>query len=205
MATNIKHIRADYFDVLFARYSVYFGFSHYLKLNLAKWLLKISINIVGLELEVSKNYLVPLMFFLQAHTICVYNALLDITAIDFLTPTNRRFRVMYQLCSLHYNTRLTVMVYTNETDLLPTITELFRSAGWFECEIWDLFGIFFKGNLNLRRILTDYGFRHFPLRKDFPLSGYSEVYYNLAKKRVGYYRISVVQEYRNYLFTSPWL
>jgi NADH-quinone oxidoreductase subunit C len=183
---------------------MYFGLRHYLNLNLIKWLSKISINIVGIELEVSKTSLVPLMFFLQYHTNYLYSYLLDITALDLIANTERRFRLMYQLCSVHYNSRVTVVLYTKEKEVVSTITHLFRSAGWFECEIWDFFGVFFSGNINLHRLLTDYGFRYFPLRKDFPVSGFREVYYNIATKRVGYYGISLMQENRTYDFPALW-
>jgi NADH:ubiquinone oxidoreductase subunit C len=205
MTTNINNINIAYYEALASRYVLYFGFCDYVKINLTKWISKISINIIGVELEILKNGLVPLIFFLQLHTNSLYNYLLDITAMDLIITPERRFRLMYQLCSVHHNARVTVILYTKESELVPTITHLFRSAGWFECEIWDFFGVFFAGNINLHRILTDYGFRQFPLRKDFPVSGYSEVYYNVLKKRVGYYRISLMQEYRIYTFPILWI
>jgi len=135
------------------------------------------------------------LFFLNKHTLCSYKQLIDIAAED--TPKNSyRFRVNYILTSLLYNHKVILSVTTNELNYLPSATGIFQGACWLEREVWDLYGIFFKNNPDLRRILTDYGFPSHPLRKDFPLTGFSEIYYSLEKKRILTEKVELAQEYR---------
>jgi NADH-quinone oxidoreductase subunit C len=190
--------------LLHRKYFLYFNFLTFLKYNLQKWLISLFINNLLINLQPKKKNIINLIFFFQHHTTLLFKQLLDITAIDFVKST-KRFTVLYQFCSLHFNSRLAVLVDCSENELIPTLTYLYNSANWFECEVWDLFGIYFYGHPNMHRILTDYGFRYFPLRKDFPLSGYSELFYNNSKRRVGYYRVSISQEFRNFHYFNPWL
>jgi NADH/F420H2 dehydrogenase subunit C len=149
------------------------------------------------------EHLIKLMRFLKYSTNTQFKQLLEITAVDF-PDKGKRFEVVYMLLSIRFNTRLIVKVCVNEVTSVPSIVDIFPSAGWAERESWDMFGIFFAGNPDLRRILTDYGFEGYPLRKDFPLSGYVEVRYDSAKKRVVCEPLEMTQEFRIFDFTSPW-
>jgi len=125
------------------------------------------------------------------------------TAVDY--PSRKdRFDVIYNLLSIRFNTRIRIKVIINEFQSLESITSIYSSANWYERETWDMFGIFFINHPDLRRILTDYGFEGYPLRKDFPLSGYIEVRYNEAKKRVVYEKLMLPQEFRLFTFETPW-
>jgi len=132
-----------------------------------------------------------------------FTQLSDITAVDY-PEREARFEVVYQLLSVKLNKRIRVLVAVDENDIIPSAVPLFRSADWAEREIWDMFGIFFSGHPDMRRLLTDYGFEGHPLRKDFPLTGYVEVRYSEAERRVVYEPTSLVQEFRDFDFLSPW-
>ena len=131
------------------------------------------------------------------------NQLIDICGADY-PERPERFDVVYQLLSLHHNIRLRVKIQTSENAPVPSAVEVYKAAGWYEREAWDLFGIGFVGNLDLRRILTDYGFEGHPLRKDFPLTGYVEVRYDDHKKRIVSEPVKLPQDFRNFDFLSPW-
>ncbi len=156
-----------------------------------------------LTLIVSPAALVGLIEFLKADSTCKFSSLIDITAVDYPTRA-KRFDVVYHFLSMYQNHRIRLKCAIRENDTLPSITDVHPSAGWFEREVFDMFGILFTGHPDLRRILTDYGFRGYPLRKDFPTSGYTEVRYDDAEKRVVYEPVSLVQEYRQFDFMSPW-
>jgi len=132
-----------------------------------------------------------------------FQQLMDICGVDY-PEKPERFEVVYNLLSLRHNTRLRVKVQTDEASLVPSVTGVYSTAGWFERECWDLFGVPFSGNPDLRRILTDYGFEGHPLRKDFPLSGYVEVRYDNDQKRVVYEPVKLPQDFRSFDFLSPW-
>ncbi|MCI2398020.1 NADH-quinone oxidoreductase subunit C [Aliiroseovarius subalbicans] len=141
--------------------------------------------------------------FLKTDRSCRFSSLVDITAVDY--PTREaRFDVVYHFLSMYQNHRIRVKIEVREDDLVPSITEVHPSANWFEREVFDMFGILFSGHPDLRRILTDYGFRGHPLRKDFPTTGYTEVRYDEVEKRVVYEPVSLTQEYRQFDFMSPW-
>ena len=112
--------------------------------------------------------------------------------------------IIYDILSIRYNTRVKIKIFTHEIGTVSSITKLYSAAGWFENEIWDMFGVFFQNHPNLKRILTDYGFQGHPLRKDFPLSGFIEMKYNETDKRVISESIELAQEYRTFNFLSPW-
>jgi NADH-quinone oxidoreductase subunit C len=152
---------------------------------------------------VKRDSTVHVLNFLRDDSGCLFKALIDICGVDF-PDRDPRFEVVYQLLSLAQNQRLRVKVETDEDTPVPSVTGIFSSAGWFEREIWDLFGISFSGHPDLRRILTDYGFEGHPLRKDFPLTGYVEVRYNDEQKRVVYEPVKLTQEFRSFDFLSPW-
>lgn len=134
-------------------------------------------------------------------TMCVQ--LIDITAVDYPTKADR-FEVVYQLLSLRHNCRVRVKVTTDEDTPVPSVTKVFSSAGWLEREVWDMYGIAFEGNEDLRRILTDYGFEGHPLRKDFPLTGFVELRYDEAQARVVYEPVKLTQDFRAFDNLSPW-
>jgi len=134
---------------------------------------------------------------------CRFTSLVDITAVDY-PGRDARFDVVYHFLSMYQNQRIRVKASVREDETVPSIVDLHPSAGWFEREVFDMFGIIFAGHPDLRRLLTDYGFRGHPLRKDFPTTGYTEVRYDEAQKRVVYEPVSLVQEYRQFDFMSPW-
>ena len=151
----------------------------------------------------TKNIQQILLFF-KNHIQCQYKILTCISGVDF-PESLYRFVIVYDLLSVRYNTRLRIKIFTFELGDVNSIISIFSAAGWFESEIWDMFGVFFKNHTNLKRILTDYGFQGYPLRKDFPLSGYIEMRYNETQKRVINESMELSQEYRTYYFNSPWL
>ena len=134
---------------------------------------------------------------------CRFTTLVDITGTD--TPSrDARFEVVYHFLSMRRNQRIRVKVRVREDELVPSISDLYSSADWFEREVFDMFGVMFSGHPDLRRILTDYGFRGHPLRKDFPTTGYVEVRFDEVEKRVVYEPVKLVQDYRQFDFMSPW-
>ncbi len=144
-----------------------------------------------------------LIEFLRSDAACGYSTLVDITAVDY-PGREARFDIVYHFLSMYQNHRIRVRAAVREDEIVPSITSIHPAANWFEREVFDMFGIIFSGHPDLRRILTDYGFRGYPLRKDFPTTGYSEVRYDEAQKRVIYEPVSLVQEYRQFDFMSPW-
>jgi len=147
--------------------------------------------------------LVSLLTMLRDNPQCQFNMLVDICGVDYPERT-QRFEVVYNLLSLTNNLRIRVKVPTDEATAVPSVASIYRSAGWFEREAWDLYGIFFSDHDDLRRLLTDYGFEGHPMRKDFPLTGYVEVRYDEEQKRVVYEKVKLTQEFRTFDFLSPW-
>ena len=156
-----------------------------------------------LTLTVALRDVVGLIGFLKADPDCHFTTLVDITAVDHPEDA-ARFEVVYHLLSMFKNHRIRIKAAVTEADMVPSIIDIHPSANWFEREVFDMFGILFSGHPDLRRILTDYGFRGHPLRKDFPTTGYTEVRYDEVQKRVVYEPVSLVQEYRQFDFMSPW-
>ena len=140
---------------------------------------------------------------LHSNSLVPFDQLIDITAIDY-PDSIPRFEVVYILLSSVSRKRLIVKIRVNEGDLVKSSTGIFKSANWSEREIWDMFGIFFSGHPDLRRLLTDYGFEGHPLRKDFPLTGRVQVKYDPEQSRVVYEPVNLIQEYRDFDFLSPW-
>ena len=153
------------------------------------------------RLDVRREALVGAMRILrdQLH----YQQLMEIAGVDY-PDRPERFEVVYCLLSLTKNHRLRVHVATDETSPVPSVTSLWPVAGWLEREVYDMYGVLFDGNPDLRRILTDYGFRGHPQRKDFPLSGYVELRYSEEQKRVVYSPVKLAQDFRSFDFLSPW-
>lgn len=156
---------------------------------------------------IHKKNLIFTLFCLKLHIKFQYKILSCISGIDFLeTSINKyyRFSIVYDLLSLTFNTRLKIKIFLNESSYIFSATSVFINANWWEREVWDMFGIWFESHPDLRRILTDYGFDGFPLRKDFPLVGYFEVFYDLKKKRIISKPCEFSQEFRNFTFENNW-
>ncbi len=162
-----------------------------------------SVAYGDLTLNVSHEQIISVLRFLRDDARCRFVALVDICGVDW-PAREKRFDVVYHLLSPVQNLRIRVKVQTDETTPIPSVIPIFRGAEWFEREAYDMYGILFTGNPDLRRLLTDYGFDGFPLRKDFPLTGYVEVRYDDTKKRVVYEPVQLTQEFRSFDFLSPW-
>jgi NADH-quinone oxidoreductase subunit C len=156
-----------------------------------------------LTVKVEAPHIVSLLTFLRDDAECRFQVLVDICGVDF-PNRERRFDVVYHLLSLEKNHRIRVKVETDEATAVPSAVSVYPAANWFEREAFDMYGIMFSGHPDLRRILTDYGFEGYPLRKDFPLSGYVEVRWDDTQKRVVYEPVKLVQEWRDFDFLSPW-
>ena len=156
-----------------------------------------------LTVEVLPAQIAGFVEFLKNDATCRFSTLVDITAVDH-PQRPARFDVVWHFLSMYQNHRIRVKAALREDEMCPSIVSVFPAANWFEREIFDMFGILFSGHPDLRRILTDYGFRGHPLRKDFPTTGYTEVRYDEALKRVVYEPVKLVQEYRQFDFMSPW-
>jgi NADH-quinone oxidoreductase subunit C len=156
-----------------------------------------------LVLEVKPEHIVRTLQFLRDNPSCGFEQLIDIAGADYPNRPER-FDVVYNLLSLYYNRRVRIRVKASEETLVPTVTGVYSTAGWFEREVWDMYGVLFDGNPDLRRILTDYGFEGHPQRKDFPLTGYVELRYDDELKRVVYEPVKLNQDFRNFDFLSPW-
>jgi NADH-quinone oxidoreductase subunit C len=153
--------------------------------------------------RVEREALSRVLQFLRDDPRCGFTVLCDICGVDY-PDRPLRFEVVYNLLSMRHNQRIRLKVSTDEEQPVPSAVDLFSCAGWWEREAWDLFGIYFADNPDLRRILTDYGFEGHPLRKDFPLTGYVEVRYDEDQKAVVYEPVRLQQEFRNFDFLSPW-
>jgi NADH-quinone oxidoreductase subunit C len=147
--------------------------------------------------------IVALMTYLRNDPACQFTTLVDICGVDF-PAREKRFEIVYHLLSMRLNHRIRVKVLADETNPTPSIIPVFRCADWFEREAFDMYGVTFSGHPDLRRLLTDYGFTGYPLRKDFPLTGHVEVRYSQEQKRVVYEPVVLAQEFRNFDFLSPW-
>ncbi|MBF9034232.1 NADH-quinone oxidoreductase subunit C [Rhodobacterales bacterium HKCCE2091] len=141
--------------------------------------------------------------FLRTDRSCLFSTLVDITAVDY-PAREKRFDVVWHLLSMYRNQRLRVRAQVRVDEIVPSLVDVYPAANWYEREIFDMFGILFSGHPDLRRLLTDYGFRGHPLRKDFPTTGFVEVRYDEALKRVVYEPVKLTQEYRQFDFMSPW-
>ena len=168
-----------------------------------KWVEFSVYNKNEITFYVFPEYVFPILFYLKNHINTQFKMLLDVTAVDYPSRVSR-FQVVYHLLSISYNARIRIKTCVNEISALSSVTKLYSSAGWWEREVWDMFGIFFSDHPDLRRILTDYGFQGHPLRKDFPLSGFVEVRYDDSEKRVITEPVEMTQEFRYFDFASPW-
>ena len=152
---------------------------------------------------IEDNNLIEVMIFLKTHSTTKFKQLIDITAVDY-PERDKRFKMVYLLLSHEKNSRIKIEFDIKEGEILSSLTSIFPSANWMEREVFDMYGIEFKDHPDLRRILTDYGFKGHPLRKDFPLTGHNEVRYSEEDKKVIYEPVKLEQNYRNFDYESPW-
>ena len=164
---------------------------------------KSEIGFGQLYIDINIEDIISTILFLKTNEKCKFKQLIDITAVDF-PHKEKRFKIVYLLLSHENNSRVIIKNNIEEKEKVPSITKIFPSANWMEREIFDMYGISFKDHPDLRRILTDYGFEGYPLRKDFPLTGHTEVRYSEDKKKVIYEPVKLEQEYREFDSQSPW-
>lgn len=180
-------------------------FIYYIILMLGKYIKKVQLKKGEYNLYLkNEEDIEKILFFLKYNINSQFKLLMDICGVDYMEKYKNRFEISYNLLSVKYWVRLQVKI--NITEFLPvnSVIKIFKSANWYEREIWDMFGIFFKNHNDLRRILTDYGFEGFPLRKDFPQTGYIELRYNNDFKHLIYEPIELSQDFRSFDFLSPW-
>lgn len=177
--------------------------ANYMQERLSAHLVAAEFQKDELCLTVKREGIISVLTFLRDDTQCQFKQLVDVCGADY-PQRPQRFDVVYNLLSLTKNARVRVKVATDEQTPVDSVTSVFSSAGWFEREAWDLFGIYFNNHPDLRRILTDYGFEGHPLRKDFPLTGYVELRYDEELRRVVYEPVKLTQDFRAFDFVSPW-
>jgi len=162
-----------------------------------------KINHNQIYLSINDKDLLDVILFLKTNSNTKFNQLIDITAVDY-PEKDRRFKIVYLFLSHEKNQRLILNLFIKENEIVTSLTSIFPSANWMEREVFDMYGIEFKNHPDLRRILTDYNFKGYPLRKDFPLTGYNEVRYSEDEKKVIYEKVKLEQNYRNFDYESPW-
>ena len=162
-----------------------------------------KINHNQLYLDIEADDLIEVCMFVKTNEDAKFRQLIDITAVDYLQK-NKRFKLVYLLLSHEFNQRMIISYFISENEIINSLTKVFPAANWMEREVFDMYGINFKDHPDLRRILTDYNFKGFPLRKDFPLTGFDEVRYSEEEKKVKYEPVKLEQNYRNFDFESPW-
>ena len=177
--------------------------THLLSSNIKSSIMICEILNSELVLTVQYENIVNVLSFLERDKKSQFHMLISICGVDYPERTDR-FEVVYNLLSLTLNHRIKVKINVKANDIVSSISSIFKNASWYEREVWDMFGVMFKGNPDLRRILTDYGFEGHPLRKDFPLTGHTEVRYDIEKKSVVYEKVHLPQEFRNFDLISPW-
>ena len=161
------------------------------------------INFEELLIEINENDLIDVIQFLKSNETCKFKQLIDIVGVDY-PEDEKRFQLVYLFLSHEHNTRIKILIKFQLDQNISSITKIFPSANWMEREVFDMYGIKFKNHPDLRRILTDYGFKGHPLRKDFPLTGFNEVRYSEKDKKVIYEPVKLEQNYRNFDYQSPW-
>jgi len=171
--------------------------------ELASKIQKSYINYNELLFEINEEDLLDVIQFLKTNDSCKFKQLIDIAGVDY-PEDEKRFQLIYLLLSHEFNSRIKIKIQFHVDQKINSITKIFPSANWMEREVFDMYGIKFKNHPDLRRILTDYGFKGHPLRKDFPLTGFNEVRYSEKEKKVVYEPVKLEQNYRNFDFDSPW-
>jgi len=180
-------------------------FIYYIILMLGKYIKKVELKKGEYKLYLRNSQdIEKVLFFFKYNINSQFKLLMDICGIDNMQKYRNRFEINYNLLSVKYWQRIHVKVQVNEFVPVNSVINIFKSANWYEREVWDMFGIFFKNHTDLRRILTDYGFEGFPLRKDFPQTGYVELRYNNDYKHLIYEPVELSQDFRSFDFLSPW-
>lgn len=180
-------------------------FIYYIILMLGKYIKKVQLKKGEYNLYLrNEQDLEKVLYFLKYNINSQFKLLMDICGIDYMEKYKNRFEVSYNLLSVKYWIRMHIKAHVNEFTPINSVVKIYKSANWYEREVWDMFGIFFKNHSDLRRILTDYGFEGFPLRKDFPQTGYIELRYNNDFKHLVYEPLELSQDFRNFDFLSPW-
>ena len=164
---------------------------------------KTSVNFKELLIETTEDDLIQVILFLKSHDKLKFKQLIDIAGVDY-PEEEKRFKLIYFLLSHETNKRIKIMISFEIGKKIPTMTKVYPSANWMEREVFDMYGIEFTDHPDLRRILTDYNFEGYPLRKDFPLTGFNEVRYSEKDKKVIYEKVKLEQNYRDFDFESPW-
>jgi NADH-quinone oxidoreductase subunit C len=182
---------------------VYRELADYITASLGTAVQHSDVQLGELMLTIQPGQVGQVLSFLRDDKNCLFKILIDICGVDF-PDREPRFDVVYNLLSTKHNYRIRIKAPVAEDAAIPSVVAIYSAAGWFEREAYDMFGIFFDGNPDLRRLLTDYGFEGHAFRKDFPLTGYVEVRYDEEQKRVVYEPVRLVQEFRNFDFVSPW-
>ncbi len=164
---------------------------------------KIQFHSNWISIVVKSDIILDVLLFFKNHISNQFKILTVISGVDY--PTNKyRFNIVYELLSVRYNNRIRIKIFSNELTPINSSVNVFPAADWYESEVWDMFGIFFINHPNLVRLLNDYGFNGYPLRKDFPLSGFTESKFNENKKRVVTRNLELSQDYRTFNYSSPW-
>ncbi len=165
--------------------------------------IEISNDFNQLQISISTNQILDVVDFIKNDEACEFRQITDIAGVDF-PDRQKRFEVIYHFLSFKHNSRLRIKIIIGEDESIPSITTIFPAANWFEREAFDMYGIQFKDHPDLRRILTDYGFEGYPLRKDFPLSGNVEIRYDEIDKKIIHEPVNLQQDFRSFDIQSPW-
>jgi NADH-quinone oxidoreductase subunit C len=175
-----------------------------IKNNFASDILEVKIENKEATIFINQLNILKFFLFLRDNKFTSFKQLIDITAIDYISQ-KPRFSIVYNLLSLVNNIRLKIIINVNEFEGIKSISSIYTSADWLEREVYDMFGIYFTNHPNLKRLLNDFGFEGYPLRKDFPLTGYSEVFYNNETSKVEYKKLELPQAYRSFNYKNPWM
>lgn len=180
-------------------------FIYYIILMLGKYIKKVELKKGEYKIYLNNEEdIEKVLYFLKYNMNSQFKLLMDICGVDNMQQFKNRFEINYNILSIKYWLRMQIILQINEFMPVNSVIKIFKSANWYEREVWDMFGIFFKNHTDLRRILTDYGFEGFPLRKDFPQTGYVELRYNNDYKHLIYEPVELSQDFRNFDFLSPW-
>jgi len=204
-SSNISYLKVRKTILLKNYNDINWYFIYYIMLILGKYIKKVQLKKGEYNLYLrNEQDLEKVMFFFKYNINSQFKLLMDICGIDYMEKYKKRFEISYNLLSIKYWLRLHIKIHINEFTPINSIRKIFKSANWYEREVWDMYGIFFKNHNDLRRILTDYGFEGFPLRKDFPQTGYIELRYNNDFKHLVYEPLELSQDFRSFDFLSPW-
>lgn len=201
---DLTHIREVYQNVIRQKFALSLAYIQYLNKTYPNYIIYSLIDYIDMEVRLFSWAAQYMIINLTSSTWALFNNFSDLVCVDYLGRA-KRFELIYLLLSIKYNNRIRVKILIDELIPVPSLVAYIPAVGWFEREIWDLYGVFFSGNFDLRRLLNDYGFLGHPLRKDFPLSGFFEVFYDDTEKRIVYEPVSLAQEYRVFKFNNPWL